>query len=169
MILTGQMGDVMKESATAAMGYIKSLSNEYGIPESKFKDHDIQIHIPEGATPKDGPSAGVTMCTALFSTLTNRPARRDVAMTGEITLRGRILPVGGIREKVLAAYRQGIREILIPAENKADLEDIPSSVRKKISFHFLTEARQAFEIVLVEPLPEKEEKEDSETSQDGEN
>ena len=109
------------------------------------------------------------MCTALFSTLTNRPARRDVAMTGEITLRGRILPVGGIREKVLAAYRQGIREILIPAENKADLEDIPSSVRKKISFHFLTEARQAFEIVLGDPLPEKEEKEDSETSQDGEN
>lgn len=169
MILTGQMGDVMKESATAAMGYIKSLSDEYGIPESKFKDHDIQIHIPEGATPKDGPSAGVTMCTALFSTLTNRPARRDVAMTGEITLRGRILPVGGIREKVLAAYRQGIREILIPAENKADLEDIPSSVRKKISFHFLTEARQAFEIVLGDPLPEKEEKVDSETSQDGEN
>ena len=159
MILTGQMGDVMKESATAALGYIKSLSREYGISEDKFKDHDIQIHIPEGATPKDGPSAGVTMCTALFSTLTNRPARRDIAMTGEITLRGRILPVGGIKEKVLAAYRQGIRKILIPAENKADLEDIPASVRRKIEFTFLTEARQAFEEVLLDPVQSDEEEE----------
>lgn len=159
MILTGQMGDVMKESATAALGYIKSLSKEYGISEDKFKDHDIQIHIPEGATPKDGPSAGVTMCTALFSTLTNRPARRDIAMTGEITLRGRILPVGGIKEKVLAAYRQGIRKILIPAENKADLEDIPASVRRKIEFTFLTEARQAFDEVLLDPVQPAEEEE----------
>lgn len=144
LILTGQMGDVMKESASAAMGYIKSLADKYEIDESLFKDYDIQIHIPEGATPKDGPSAGVTMCTALFSTLTERKVMRNVAMTGEITLTGRILPVGGIREKVLAAYRQGIKKVLIPQDNNADLEDIPISVRRKLEFVFLNNAEDAF-------------------------
>jgi ATP-dependent Lon protease len=149
LILTGQMGDVMRESAQAAMGYIKSLADKYEIDEKMFKDYDIQIHIPEGATPKDGPSAGVTMCTALFSTLTGIKVRRNIAMTGEITLRGKILPVGGIREKVLAAYRQGITKILIPKENEADLEEIPASVRKKIDFVFLSEAEEAFNEVRI--------------------
>ena len=148
LILTGQMGDVMKESATTAIGYIKSISDKYGLKENLFKDYDIQIHIPEGATPKDGPSAGVTMCTALMSMLTERKADRNVAMTGEITLTGLVLPVGGIREKVLAAYRQGIRKILLPNDNKADVDDIPSSVRKKLNFVYLDKVEDAFDQVL---------------------
>ena len=150
LILTGQMGDVMKESAQAALGYIRSVASKYDIPDNVFKDNDIQVHIPEGATPKDGPSAGVTMCSALFSTLSGKQVRRDVAMTGEITLRGRILPVGGIKEKVLAAYRQGIRKILLPAANKRDTEEIPASVRKKLEFVFLETAEDAFKEIILD-------------------
>ena len=149
LILTGQMGDVMKESAQTAMGYIKSLSEKYGLDASVFKDNDIQIHIPEGATPKDGPSAGVTMCTALFSLLSGKKARRDIAMTGEITLQGNILPVGGIKEKVLAAYQQGIRKILLPKDNAADIEEIPKSVRSRLEFVLLEKAEDAFREVLI--------------------
>ena len=130
--LTGQLGDVMKESATIGVSYVRSLGDKYGIPENFYKDNDIHIHVPEGAVPKDGPSAGVTMCTALISTLTNTPVDRQVAMTGEVTLRGKVLPVGGIREKVLAAHRAGIKKILLPRENKKDIDDIPASVRKEI-------------------------------------
>ncbi|WP_314021973.1 endopeptidase La, partial [Mogibacterium diversum] len=159
LILTGQMGDVMKESAQAALGYIRSVASKYEIPDSTFKENDIQVHIPEGATPKDGPSAGVTMCSALFSTLSGKNVRRDVAMTGEITLRGRILPVGGIKEKVLAAYRQGIRKILLPADNKRDTEEIPLSVRKKIDFVFLETVEDAFkEIILEDEASKKQDK-----------
>ena len=149
LILTGQMGDVMKESAQTAIGYIKSLSDKYGLDKSIFKDYDIQIHIPEGATPKDGPSAGVTMCTALFSLLSGQKAKRNIAMTGEITLRGNILPVGGIKEKVLAAYRQGIRRILLPKDNEADIQEIPKSVRNKLEFVLLETAEDAFREVLI--------------------
>ena len=156
LILTGQMGDVMKESAQTAMGYIKSLSEKYGLDASVFKDNDIQIHIPEGATPKDGPSAGVTMCTALFSLLSGKKARRDIAMTGEITLQGNILPVGGIKEKVLAAYRQGIRKILLPKDNAADIEEIPKSVRSRLEFVLLEKAEDAFREVLISEESEKE-------------
>ncbi|MBQ0018576.1 MAG: endopeptidase La [Clostridiales bacterium] len=134
LVLTGQMGDVMKESATTALGYLRSIADKYDIDNDAFKDMDIQIHIPEGATPKDGPSAGITMCSALFSLLTDRKADRTIAMTGEITLRGKILRIGGLKEKSLAAYRQGISRIIIPRENVPDLEDIPASVRKKIEF-----------------------------------
>ena len=150
LILTGQMGDVMKESAQAALGYIRSVASKYDISDSTFKENDIQVHIPEGATPKDGPSAGVTMCSALFSTLSAKKVRRDVAMTGEITLRGRILPVGGIKEKVLAAYRQGISIILLPADNKRDIEEIPASVRKKLDFVFLETVEDAFKEIILE-------------------
>ncbi len=149
LILTGQMGDVMKESAQTAMGYIKSLSDKYELDTTLFKDYDIQIHIPEGATPKDGPSAGVTMCTALFSLLSGRKAKRNIAMTGEITLLGAILPVGGIKEKVLAAYRQGIRKILLPKDNEIDIRDIPKSVRSKMEFVLLEKAEDAFCQVLL--------------------
>jgi len=134
LVLTGQMGDVMKESAQTALGYLKSIASKYRISSDLFKSYDIQIHIPEGATPKDGPSAGVTMCSALFSLLTDRKADRTVAMTGEITLRGKILRIGGLKEKSLAAYRQGIRKVIIPKENVPDLEDIPASVRRKMEF-----------------------------------
>lgn len=150
LILTGQMGDVMKESAQTAFGFIKSVAEEYKIPAELFKDYDIQIHIPEGATPKDGPSAGITMCCALMSLLTGKKARRNVAMTGELTLRGKVTRIGGLKEKALAAYRQGITEILIPKENEPDIEEIPASVRKKLKFTTLEDAKDAWAIVIEE-------------------
>ena len=148
LILTGQMGDVMRESATTALGYIKSISGKYKIGKDVFKDYDIQIHIPEGATPKDGPSAGITMCSALFSLLTDRKADKTVAMTGEITLRGKVLRIGGLKEKSLAAYRQGIRRIIIPKENEPDLEEIPASVRKEIEFIPVSSFEEVIPIVI---------------------
>ncbi len=131
--LTGQLGDVMKESAAAALSYLKSHAHELGIEQSKFKN-DIHVHVPAGAQPKEGPSAGVTVLTAMASILTGRPARDDVAMTGEITLRGRVLPIGGVKEKVLGAHRAGIRHVILPKRNDADLDDIPPDLRKQIEF-----------------------------------
>ena len=148
LILTGQMGEVMRESATTALGYIKSISTKYKIGKDVFKDYDIQIHIPEGATPKDGPSAGITMCSALFSLLTDRKADKTIAMTGEITLRGKVLRIGGLKEKTLAAYRQGIRKVIIPKENTPDLEDIPASVRKAIEFFPVDDFEEVIPLVI---------------------
>jgi ATP-dependent Lon protease len=147
--LTGQLGDVMQESAKAGISYIRSIAGRLGIDECFYKDMDIHLHIPEGATPKDGPSAGVTMCVAMISTLTKTPARKDVAMTGEITLRGKVLPVGGIREKVLAAHRAGIRTVLLPVENQRDIEDIPAKVRKVTKFILISNVDDALRHVLV--------------------
>ncbi|MDR2296504.1 MAG: endopeptidase La, partial [Clostridiales Family XIII bacterium] len=149
LVLTGQLGDVMKESARAGVSYIRALSDELGIKKSFYKDDDLHIHIPEGATPKDGPSAGVTMCCAMVSALTGIPAHQDVAMTGEITLRGKILPVGGIREKVLAAHRAGIRKVLLPAGNERDIDDIPPNVRRKLEFVLIESADEAMRHILV--------------------
>ena len=132
--LTGQLGDVMKESAKTAISYIRSNSNKFGIKPDFNKTSDIHIHVPEGAVPKDGPSAGITITTSLVSSLTGKPVRNDVAMTGEITVTGKILPIGGLKEKCLAAYRAGITNIIIPKDNKRDIEDIPSEVREKINF-----------------------------------
>lgn len=147
--LTGQLGDVMKESATIGVSYVRSLGDKYGISKDFYKENDVHIHVPEGAVPKDGPSAGVTMCTALISTLTDIPVDRAVAMTGEVTLRGKVLPVGGIREKVLAAHRAGIKKILLPEDNKKDIDEIPASVKKELEFVLLSSVEDAIEHALV--------------------
>ena len=150
MILTGQLGDVMKESATAALSFIRSNDKKLKIPENFFGEHDIHIHIPAGAIPKDGPSAGVTMLTALVSLALGKAIRRNLAMTGEITLRGQVLPVGGVKEKVLAAHRAGIKEIIMPKWNEKDLEDIPEKVRKEIRFHFTDKMFEVLKIAFEE-------------------
>jgi ATP-dependent Lon protease len=136
LILTGQLGDVMKESAQAALSLVKSKADTLGIDANLFEKSDIHIHVPAGAIPKDGPSAGVSMFTALVSLLTNRTVFNDVAMTGEISLRGLVLPIGGVKEKSVAAHRAGIRKVLLPARNRKDLEDVPESVRNEIKFVF---------------------------------
>jgi ATP-dependent Lon protease len=147
--LTGKLGDVMKESARAAISYIRSNADELGISNEFHKTMDIHIHVPEGAVPKDGPSAGITMATAVVSALSEKAVRKDVAMTGEITLRGRVLPIGGLKEKSLAAYRAGITEIIIPSENKADIEDIPEEIRNKIKFVPVESMDTVLETALV--------------------
>ena len=149
LVLTGQLGEVMQESAKAGISYIRSIADKLEINHDFYKEQDLHIHIPEGAVPKDGPSAGVTMCTAIISTLTGTPVRKDVAMTGEITLRGKVLPVGGIREKVLAAHRAGIKKVLLPAENERDIEDIPKNVRRQLEFVLIHTVDEALEHALV--------------------
>lgn len=149
LVLTGQLGDVMQESAKAGVSYIRSEAHKLKIDEDFYKTKDLHVHIPEGAIPKDGPSAGVTMCTAIISTLTGVPVRKDIAMTGEITLRGKVLPVGGIREKVLAAHRAGIRKVLLPKENEVDIQDIPEAVREEMEFVLLKTVNDALKQVLV--------------------
>ncbi len=148
LTLTGQLGDVMKESAQAALTYVRSKTKELGIEEDFFQKNDIHIHVPAGAIPKDGPSAGVTMFIALTSLLTNKPVRNDVAMTGEITLRGLVLPVGGIKEKVLAGMRAGIRTIILPKKNEKDLEEIPEHIRKQMNFKFIQRMDEAITLAL---------------------
>ena len=148
--LTGQLGDVMKESAQAALSYVRTKAKELGVEEDFFEKNDIHIHVPAGAIPKDGPSAGVTMLVALTSLLTNRPIRNDVAMTGEITLRGLVLPVGGIKEKVLAAARAGIRAIILPKKNEKDLEEIPERIRNQMEFIFIQRMDEAIDIALTQ-------------------
>lgn len=148
LILTGSLGEVMKESARAALSYVEAHFGDFGIAPDAFENKVIHIHVPSGAIPKDGPSAGVTMVTALVSLLTDRPARRNVAMTGEITLTGRVLAIGGLKEKVLAAHRAGVRKIIAPDRNRDDLEDIPENVRKELEFTFIHEAAEAVAVAL---------------------
>jgi ATP-dependent Lon protease len=148
LVLTGQLGDVMKESARAALTYAKSHADLLGIPEGAFLDTDIHVHVPAGAIPKDGPSAGVTMATALVSALSRRAARHDIAMTGEVTLRGRVLPIGGVKEKVLGAVRAGITSVILPKDNERDLEDLPEEVRKTLEVHLVEELGEALSLAL---------------------
>ena len=149
LVLTGNLGDVMKESAQAAMSYIRSVSDKLKVDEDFYKEKDVHIHIPEGAVPKDGPSAGITMASAMISALTNVNMRNDVAMTGEITLRGRVLPIGGLKEKVLAAKRAGIVKVIIPFENERDMEDIPDNVKEGMDFVFVKEMSEVLENVTA--------------------
>ena len=148
LVLTGQLGDVMKESARAALTYAKSHADQLGIPEDAFVETDIHVHVPAGAIPKDGPSAGVTMATALVSALSRRSARHDLAMTGEITLRGRVLPIGGVKEKVLGAVRAGIRTVVLPKENAPDLEDLPEDVRSSLDVHLVEDLDEVLTLAL---------------------
>jgi ATP-dependent Lon protease len=149
LILTGKLGEVMRESAQAAFSHIRSRAQTLGIDETIFEHYDVHIHVPEGAIPKDGPSAGITMATAMLSVLTNQPVRRDIAMTGEITLRGRVLPIGGLKEKVLAAHRAGIKLILVPKENEKDLEEIPTNIAHKVKIHLVETVDEVWKEALV--------------------
>ncbi|MFZ5824273.1 MAG: endopeptidase La [Bacillota bacterium] len=150
LLLTGKLGDVMKESAQAGFSYIRSRAKVLGVEEDFHTKNDIHIHVPEGAVPKEGPSAGISMATAVISALTRRPVKANVAMTGEITLRGRVLPIGGVKEKVLAAHRAGITEIILPKENEKDLEDIPGNIRKKLDVHLVEHMDEVLRIALAD-------------------
>jgi ATP-dependent Lon protease len=149
--ITGQLGDVMKESVEAALSHIRTRTMQLAIADSFFETHDIHVHVPGGAVPKDGPSAGVTIAVALASALTGRLVRDDVAMTGEITLRGKVLPVGGVKEKVLGAHRAGLRTVLLPRRNDADLDELPDQVRKEMTFILLDSLDEALDTVLTKP------------------
>ena len=156
-IVTGQLGEVMKESAQAALSYVRSKAKDLEVDDKLFERSDIHLHIPEGATPKDGPSAGVAMATAIASLVTNRLVKSDLAMTGEITLRGRVLPVGGIKEKVLAAHRAGLKAVILPKRNEKDLDELPDEVRQGVQFIFVEQVSDVFNAALSEsraPAPE---------------
>ena len=148
LTLTGSLGDVMKESAQAAMSYVRSRGRDLHLDAEFFQKHEIHVHVPAGAIPKDGPSAGVTMTTSLYSLLSGRAVRKDVAMTGEVTLRGRVLPVGGIKEKVLAAIRTGIKVLIIPKQNERDLVEIPPHIRRKVRFVTVSHVDEVLAVAL---------------------
>jgi ATP-dependent Lon protease len=152
LTLTGKLGDVMQESAQAAMSYVRSKAEEFGIPKDFNKRTDVHVHVPEGAIPKDGPSAGITIATSICSALTSIPVRADLAMTGEITVRGRVLPIGGLKEKLLAAHRQGIYEVVLPLENEKDLPDIPENLRKEMKLHFVSSMDEVLKLALETEL-----------------
>lgn len=149
ILLTGSLGDVMKESCRTALTLVRSRAAKYGIPAELFTKYDLHIHVPEGATPKDGPSAGITMATAILSALSGRKVNRNVAMTGEITLRGKVLAIGGLKEKSLAAFRAGIKTLIIPAENRKDAEELPPEVKKNVKVHCVETIDEVFALALV--------------------
>ena len=148
LVLTGKLGDVMKESAQAALTYVRSCAEKLGIDENIFKETDFHVHVPEGAVPKDGPSAGIALATALASVCLNKPVRKKMAMTGEVTLRGRVLGIGGLKEKVLAAFREGITTVLFPENNKKDLIDIPEEVRRKVEMRSVSHMDEVISLAV---------------------
>jgi ATP-dependent Lon protease len=148
LVLTGQLGDVMKESAQIALSYVRAHARDLGIDDSAFDEKTFHVHVPAGATPKDGPSAGITLATALASLLTGRPVKHTVGMTGELTLQGRVLPIGGLKQKVLAAHAAGLTDIIIPERNRADLDDVPENVRAGLEFHPVMSLDEVFELAL---------------------
>ncbi len=154
LVLTGQLGDVMKESARIALSYVRGHVDHLGIPEDAFEDREFHVHVPAGAIPKDGPSAGTAMTTALASLLTGRPVRHTVGMTGEVTLQGRVLPIGGVKQKVLAAHAAGLREVILPERNRGDLDDVPADVREQMTFHLAMTIDEVLEHAL-EPAARK--------------
>jgi ATP-dependent Lon protease len=149
LIITGYLGDVMKESVNAAYSYVRSRASNLNIPDSDFGEIDVHVHFPVGAVPKDGPSAGIAVTLAVASTLSGLPVRHDVAMTGEVTLRGKVLEVGGIKEKVLAAHRAGIRQVILPTGNERDLRDVPEDVRANVDFFFVDRMDQVMDLALL--------------------
>ena len=151
-VLTGQLGDVMKESARIALSYVRGHGEELGIAEDRFEDREFHVHVPAGAIPKDGPSAGITMTTALASLLTGRPVRHNVGMTGEVTLQGRVLPIGGLKQKVLAAHAAGLTDVILPERNRGDLDDVPEEVREQMTFHPVMTIEEVLDLAL-EPAP----------------
>ncbi len=151
-VLTGQLGDVMKESARIALSYVRGHAEQLGLADDAFSEREFHIHVPAGAIPKDGPSAGITMTTALVSLLTGRPVKHTVGMTGEVSLQGRVLPIGGLKQKVLAAHAAGLTDVVIPERNRADLEDVPEEVRDEMSFHPVLSIDEVLELAL-EPEP----------------
>ena len=157
LTLTGQLGEVMQESAQAALSYVRSRSAHLGLPKDFYRSLDIHIHVPEGAIPKDGPSAGITLATGLASALTKIPVRRDIAMTGEITLRGKVLPIGGLKEKLLAGHRAGVFAAIMPKDNEKDMADLPEALKKAMKLHFVESMDEVLGIALEGPLPELKE------------
>jgi len=152
LLLTGSLGEVMKESAQAALSYTRARARDLGVPQTVFRECDLHIHVPAGAIPKDGPSAGITIATSITSALTSIPVRADIAMTGEITVRGRVLPIGGLKEKLLAAHRHGIREVVLPADNEKDLPDLPDIIRKEMKMHFVSSMDEVLKLALEKEI-----------------
>ena len=149
LTVTGQLGDVMRESVDAAFSYVRSRAAAIGIPDSAFREYDVHVHLPAGAIPKDGPSAGISLTLAIASAISQRPVRRDVAMTGEVTLRGKVLEIGGVKEKVLAAYRAGLRQLIMPKSNEKDLRDVPDEVKQQIAFSFVATMDEVLRLALL--------------------
>jgi ATP-dependent Lon protease len=155
-MMTGQLGEVMQESGQAAMSYMRSRAAEFNVPSSDFEEYDVHVHLPEGAVPKDGPSAGITLAVAIISAFTERKVRSNFAMTGEITLRGRVLPIGGVKEKLLAAHRAQIKEIILPEQNRKDLVDVPAHTLRDLKIHFAEDMQQVIDLVLLDAPTERQ-------------